>query len=73
MPNVPDQAITVRAVAGYLNVQEKTVYRLAKRRDLPDFKVVGAWVAVQAIGLDDWIDRRRRLRRPSSEGSKWAI
>jgi hypothetical protein len=27
----------------YLNVNEKTVYRLAKRGDLLEFKVAGAW------------------------------
>jgi transposase len=28
------RAMTVREVAGYLNVNEKTVYRLAQRREL---------------------------------------
>ena len=37
MTNSPP-AMTVRDVAGYLNVNEKTVYRLAQRRELPGFK-----------------------------------
>ncbi|MCE8006404.1 MAG: helix-turn-helix domain-containing protein [Aestuariivita sp.] len=37
--------MTVRDVAGYLNVDEKTVYRLAKRGDLPGFTTdLGAWL-----------------------------
>ena len=36
-------ALTVHDVALLLNVTEKTIYRLAKRRDLPGFKVAGAW------------------------------
>ncbi len=36
-------AMTVREVAAYLSVNEKTVYRLAQRGDLPGFKVAGAW------------------------------
>jgi excisionase family DNA binding protein len=32
-------ALTVRHVAAYLNVNEKTVYRLAQRRELPGFTV----------------------------------
>ena len=36
-------AMTVRDVAAYLNVNEKTVYRLAQRCELPGFKVAGAW------------------------------
>ncbi|NIP47371.1 MAG: helix-turn-helix domain-containing protein [Gammaproteobacteria bacterium] len=35
--------MTVREVALYLNVNEKTVYRLAQRNELPGFKVAGAW------------------------------
>jgi excisionase family DNA binding protein len=33
--------MAVREVAGYLNVDEKTVYRLAQRGGLPGFKVAG--------------------------------
>jgi transposase len=47
-------AMTVREVAGYLNVDEKTVYRLAKRGELP-----GATEAPKGI----------RGRNPSKERS----
>jgi excisionase family DNA binding protein len=65
MPDVPDQAMTVRGVAGYLNVDEKTVYRLAKRGDLPGFKVAGAWRFKRA-DLDSWIDQQKRAARKES-------
>ena len=35
--------MTVRDVAGYLNVNGKTMYRFTKRGDLLGFKVAGAW------------------------------
>jgi len=54
MAEVLDQAMTVRDVAGYLKVDEKTVYRLAKRGDLPGFKVAGAW-RFKRSDLDSWI------------------
>ena len=38
-----DKAMTVRDVAEYLNVDEKTIYRLVQRGDLPAFKVLGSW------------------------------
>ena len=39
MPKASEaRAMTVREVASYLNVNEKTVYRLAQRRELPGFK-----------------------------------
>ena len=48
-------AMTVREVAGYLNVDEKTVYRLAKRGELPGFKVAGTW-RFRKGDLGGWID-----------------
>lgn len=48
-------AMTVREVADYLNVNEKTVYRLAQRRELPGFKVAGAW-RFQRKDIDAWIE-----------------
>ena len=46
--------MTVRQVAAYLNVNEKTVYRLAQRRDLPGFKVSGAW-RFRPEDIDQWV------------------
>lgn len=50
--------MTVREVASYLNVNEKTVYRLAQRRDLPGFKVAGAW-RFQRVDIDAWIEEQK--------------
>ena len=60
MPAKADQAMTVRDVAAYLNVDEKTIYRLAQRGDLPGFKVAGAW-RFQSKDLQRWIEQRKRL------------
>ena len=54
----PSPAMTVRQVAAYLNVNEKTVYRLAQRRDLPAFKVAGAW-RFKREDIDLWIERQK--------------
>lgn len=51
--------MTVRDVASYLNVDEKTVYRLAKRGELPGFKVAGAW-RFKLSDLDSWIDQQKK-------------
>lgn len=59
MPDRPQtQAMTVRQVADYLNVNEKTVYRLAQRRELPAFKVAGAW-RFKLEDIDLWIERQK--------------
>lgn len=52
-------AMTVREVAAYLNVNEKTVYRLAQNGELPGFKVAGAW-RFQRADLESWIGTRKR-------------
>lgn len=60
MPPKTNQALTVRDVAAYLNVDEKTIYRLAQRGELPGFKVAGAW-RFQSVDLQRWIDQRKRV------------
>ncbi len=50
-----ETAMTVRQVATYLNVNEKTVYRLTQKRELPGFKVAGAW-RFRREDIDRWID-----------------
>ena len=52
-------AMTVRDVASYLNVDEKTVYRLVKRGDLPGFKVAGTWRFKQE-DIDAWIEVQKQ-------------
>lgn len=63
----PEPAMTVRDVAGYLNVDEKTVYRLAKRGELPGFKVAGSWRFKRA-DLDAWIDQQKQAAQDNSGG-----
>lgn len=52
-------AMTVRDVADFLNVNEKTVYRLAQRRELPGFKVAGAW-RFQRGDIEHWIESQKK-------------
>ncbi len=57
-------ALTVREVAGYLNVDEKTIYRLAKRGNLPGFKVAGTW-RFKKGDIDGWIERQKLAAAPA--------
>ncbi len=50
--------MTVRDVAAYLNVNEKTVYRLAQRQELPGFKVAGAW-RFRPEDIQQWVQARK--------------
>jgi len=40
---MPDTLLTLHEVADLLKVAEKTVYTMARRRELPAFKVRGQW------------------------------
>jgi excisionase family DNA binding protein len=50
--------MTVRDVAGFLAVDEKTIYRLAQQGKLPGFKVAGTW-RFQLQDIQGWIDERK--------------
>jgi excisionase family DNA binding protein len=51
--------MTVREVANYLNVDEKTVYRLAQKGELPGFKVAGTW-RFKREDIDQWIEKQKK-------------
>ena len=54
-----EPAMTVRDIATVLNVDEKTIYRLAQKGDLPGFKVSGSW-RFQRPDLLAWIDAQKQ-------------
>lgn len=56
--------MTIREVADYLKITEKTAYRLAAARDLPGFKVGGSW-RFRRSEIDRWIDRQSE--KPTGE------
>jgi excisionase family DNA binding protein len=62
-------AFTIRQVAERLNVNDRTVYRLAQAGKLPGFKVAGTWRFLES-DIDAWIEERkmetraRKSRRP---------
>ncbi|MEW5992801.1 MAG: helix-turn-helix domain-containing protein [Pseudomonadota bacterium] len=56
MPNPPieGEILTIREVADYLKVTERTIYRLAGAKKIPAFKVGGTWRFSRAE-IDQWI------------------
>jgi len=58
-----DQVLTVKQVAEYLQVNERTVYRMASANKLPAFKVGGSWRFKQSE-LELWIkDQHNQTRK----------
>ncbi len=63
---VNDRAsLTIRQVADYLQVAERTVYKLAWAGELPGFKVGNTW-SFKKEDLERWIEARKRRARSSS-------
>jgi excisionase family DNA binding protein len=54
MNTAADSVMTVKEVAEYLRVNQRTVYRLAVDRKLPGFKVGATWRFKRA-DIDGWI------------------
>jgi excisionase family DNA binding protein len=48
------EILTIKQVAGYLKVTERTIYRLAAAKNIPAFKVGGSWRFSRAE-IDRWI------------------
>lgn len=56
--NTGEEAIlTIKQVAEYLKVTERTIYRLAAAKKIPAFKVGGTWRFSRA-DIDGWIKQQ---------------
>lgn len=59
-----DEILTLKEVAEYLKLAEKTAYRLAAEGKLPGFKVGGSW-RFRREDIQAWIEQQK-----TKEGSK---
>ncbi|MCS0397900.1 helix-turn-helix domain-containing protein [Vibrio diabolicus] len=53
-----DQILTLKEVAAYLKLAEKTAYKLAAEGKLPGFKVGGSWRFKEA-DIERWIEEKK--------------
>jgi excisionase family DNA binding protein len=67
-----EPALTVREVAAFLSVDEKTIYRLVTKGDIPGFKVLGSW-RFQRHDLEQWIQVRKDAARVSIKSQKDSV
>ena len=51
--------MTIREVAEYLRLNEKTTYRYAAEGTIPGFKVGGAW-RFRHKDIESWIEKQSR-------------
>ena len=55
--NTEGEILTLKEVAEYLKVTERTIYRLAGAKKIPAFKVGGTWRFSRG-DIDEWIRRQ---------------
>jgi len=53
------EILTIKQVAEYLKVTERTIYRLAAAKKIPAFKVGGTW-RFSLADIDSWIKQQSR-------------
>lgn len=56
---INDEIMTVREVAKYLKIAEKTAYRFASEGKVPAFKVGNAW-RFKKTEIEAWIEQQSR-------------
>jgi excisionase family DNA binding protein len=54
-----DEILTLKEVAEYLKLAEKTAYKLAAEGKLPGFKVGGSW-RFKTEDIERWIEDNKR-------------
>ena len=62
-----DQILTLKEVAEYLKLAEKTAYRLAAEGKLPGFKVGGSW-RFKESDIESWIEQKK-----TKDSSQWFL
>ena len=53
-----DEILTLKELAEYLKLTEKTAYRLAAEGKLPGFKVGGSW-RFKSDDIEAWIEEQK--------------
>ena len=62
------EILTIREVADYLKVTERTIYRLSGAKKIPAFKVGGAWRYCRS-DIDAWIKQQSKVASADQDPS----
>ena len=57
-----DDIITIKEVAEYLKIKEKTAYALAAKGEIPGFKVGGSW-RFKRSEIEMWIKQQSNSKK----------
>ena len=57
-----NEILTLKEVAIYLKLNEKTTYRLASESKIPGFKIGGSW-RFRKSDIEAWIDQQTNTKK----------
>ena len=63
-----DEILTIKEVATYLKLNEKTAYRLVLDGKIPGFKVGGSW-RFREQDIRDWVDAQMDTKKSANGGN----
>ncbi len=63
------EILTIREVAGFLKVTERTIYRLAAAKKIPAFKVGGTW-RFSRVDIDSWIKQQSTVEKDNDQRAR---
>jgi len=61
-----EDILTIKEVAEYLKVTERTLYRLVQERKIPAFKVGGSW-RFRKAEINTWIGKQTEAAQNTKE------
>lgn len=53
-----NEVLTVKQVAEFLQMDERTIYKLAKQGDIPSFKVSNQWRFLKK-DIENWVEQKK--------------
>jgi len=59
MLNPKTEMMTIRELGAYLNIPEKTLYRIAAEGKVPGFKIGASW-RFRKSEIDKWIEKQEK-------------
>ncbi len=61
-----ERTLTIKELAKYLNVTERTIYNLLERGELPGFKVGANW-RFRKEDINKWIEENKKMNVPTKK------
>jgi len=66
MADKEEKLMTVKEVAEYLRLDEHTIYRMARKGEIPAYKVAGQWRFKKKM-IEEWLEQNLKYEKHGGE------